>query len=115
MKHAASRLLTRQDLFDWTRLDSAGVYAFQHAAIIDKPNNLCRVFMNQTGLDWTRLDSVGGYAPQHCEADEITMFITVQGMSLAQTLYLPLISDSISQYVSALPLSYFIHDICQML
>jgi hypothetical protein len=40
MKHAASKLLTRQDLFDWTGLDSAGAYEFQRAAIIDKPNNL---------------------------------------------------------------------------
>jgi len=27
MKHASSRLLTRQNSWDWTGLDSAGVYA----------------------------------------------------------------------------------------
>jgi len=61
MKHAASKLLTRQDSWDSTRL--CWCVHTATAAIVSKPQRHCRVFVSLTGLDWTRLNSVGVYAP----------------------------------------------------
>ena len=59
MQRAASRLSTRQGLWESTRLYSSGVCVFPHATII-MPFSFCRVFV---WFDSTRPDSVGGYAP----------------------------------------------------
>jgi hypothetical protein len=89
MKHAASRLLTRQDSCDWTGLDSTRLcwcVRSVAAAIVSKPQNHSRVFVSLSGLDWTRLDSVGVYAPlgkrsgegSYCElALKTAIFVTV--------------------------------------
>jgi len=60
IEHAASRLLTRQDSCDSTRL--CWCVRTAAAAIESKLKSQCRVFVSLTGLDWTRLDSVGVYA-----------------------------------------------------
>jgi hypothetical protein len=63
MKHAASRLLARQDSWGSSRLDCVGVYTFPSAANVSTRNSLCCVFASLSGLDSPRLHSVGGYAP----------------------------------------------------
>jgi hypothetical protein len=53
MKHAASRLLTRQGSWDSTRL--CWCVRTAAAAIVSKPHGHCHVFVSLTRLDWTRI------------------------------------------------------------
>jgi hypothetical protein len=66
-KLATSRLLTRQDSWDSTRLDSTRLLCWcartASEAVVCQPQSDCRVFVSLTRLDWTQLDSVCGYAP----------------------------------------------------
>jgi hypothetical protein len=102
MKRAASRLLTRQDSCDSTRL--CWCVRTAAAALVRKPQSVPRL-CESDWLDWTRLGSVGVHAPAECPGTGIggQMLLVQSKMTPVTGALINLFPCSVTVYYDALP------------